>query len=64
MNKSKTFFTLLNIPGRKQIGLLLTLGVRSCSFEPSLSDKYIKYMLIYKRESAERQKKFISYNIF
>ena len=27
------------IAGRKQIGLLLTLGVRSCSFESNLPDK-------------------------
>ena len=33
------------LTGRKQIGLLLTLGVRSCSFESSLPD--IVYWLGY-----------------
>lgn len=31
----------LNSPGRKLIGLLLTLGVRSCSFESSLPDNVL-----------------------
>ena len=29
---------LIKITGRKQTGLLLTLGVRSCSFESSLPE--------------------------
>jgi len=39
LRKPSNLINKIKITGRKQTGLLLTLGVRSCSFESGLPEK-------------------------